>query len=108
VSVADVRLRVADQDVEPFGRALARFLEHRIRLAYTRRHAEEHFQPAAAGLGFLLLDLSQQAVGVGACIVCQVRDLIIPVSACSSANGFRLRRPGTGTSWKPRDDRGRD
>ena len=54
--------RHADHDLHALARRLDGGLQHGVRLAHSRRHAEEDFQQAAAGAGFLPPDGGQNPV----------------------------------------------
>ncbi len=61
---ADMRLEIADQDVDPLFGHLAAGFEHRIRLADARRRAEEDLQLAPLVARFFRLHAGEQGIGV--------------------------------------------
>src|SRR5215813_12845495 len=66
---AAVRLEKPDDDVcAPASQRLRRS-KHRERLAHTRRGAEEDLEPAARGVGFLLLQLGKKLVWIRALLL---------------------------------------
>jgi hypothetical protein len=64
--LATVRLDETDQHVDAIAPLRLRRLEHRVRLAHARAHAEEDLQPATPGPLLLALERGEQRVGTGA------------------------------------------